>query len=126
MHRRLSEYGIALLLGGVLWAQARLDTTALTPVEPEDSLELRPVAAPLVETDPEPSWNQEADEPEGDRLPMLLRDVKVYLADALIADHHGDTLEVVYILDRIFDLLSEADQIGEKTPAQEEEFQRFE
>ena len=47
------------------------------------------------------------------RLPELLRDVKVLLTDAFIADVMSDTLEVVYNLNRIFDLLSEADQYGE-------------
>ena len=41
------------------------------------------------------------------RLPQLLRDVKVLLTDALIADVWKDTLEVIYTLDRIFDLLTE-------------------
>ncbi len=60
------------------------------------------------------------------RLPQLLRDVKVYLTDAVIADTHGDTLEVIYNLDRIFELLAEADQFGEMTEDDLEEFSRFE
>ena len=48
------------------------------------------------------------------RLPLLLKDVKVLLTDAIIADSQGDTLEVIYNLDRIYELLSEADQLGEK------------
>lgn len=60
------------------------------------------------------------------RLPQLLRDVKVLLSDALIADVMDDTLEVVYTLNRIFDLLTEADQYGEKDDEDQEEFERFE
>lgn len=60
------------------------------------------------------------------RLPLLLRDVKVYLADAIVADVHHDTLEVIYNLDRIFELLTEADQFGEMTEDDLEEFARFE
>jgi len=60
------------------------------------------------------------------RLPQLLRDVKVLLTDALIADVWEDTLEVIYTLDRIFDLLTEADQLGEMNEADREEFKRFE
>ena len=60
------------------------------------------------------------------RLPQLLRDVKILLTDALIADVWGDTLEVIYTLDRIFDLLAEADQLGEMNEADREEFTRFE
>ena len=60
------------------------------------------------------------------RLPQLLQDVKVLLTDALIADVWEDTLEVIYTLDRIFDLLTEADQLGEMNEADREEFKRFE
>lgn len=62
----------------------------------------------------------------GNRLPQLLRDVKVLLSDALIADVQQDTLEVIYNLDRIYELLGEADQLGDKTPEDQEEFDRFE
>ncbi|MEE8437267.1 MAG: lytic transglycosylase domain-containing protein [Candidatus Neomarinimicrobiota bacterium] len=61
-----------------------------------------------------------------DRLPFLLRDVKMLLTDALIADVNDDTLEVIYTLDRINDLLTEADQLGEMTEDDREEFDRFE
>jgi len=61
-----------------------------------------------------------------DRLPDLLRGVKMLLTDALIADVHDDTLEVIYTLDRINDLLTEADQLGEMTEDDREEFERFE
>ena len=59
------------------------------------------------------------------RLPQLLLDVKVLLTEAMIADVHKDTLEVVYYLDNIYDLLGEADQLGEKTTDDQEEFDRF-
>ncbi len=60
------------------------------------------------------------------RLPQLLRDIKVLLTDALIADVWKDTLEVIYTLDRIFDLLAEADQLGEMNEIDRDEFNRFE
>jgi membrane-bound lytic murein transglycosylase D len=60
------------------------------------------------------------------RLPHLLADVKMLLSDAMIADVHGDTLEVIYTLDRIFDLLTEADQLGDMTEDDRDEFDRFE
>ena len=62
----------------------------------------------------------------GNRLPLLLRDVKVLLAEAMIADVNKDTLEVLYSLDRIFELLAEADQFGEMRPQDREEFDRYE
>ena len=62
----------------------------------------------------------------GDRLPQLLRDVKVYLSDAMIADVYQDTNEVLFNLDRIFDLLTEADQLGEMNIDDKDEFDRFE
>ena len=60
------------------------------------------------------------------RLPELLEDVKVLLSDAFISDVMSDTLEVIYSLNRIFDLLSEADQYGEMDDEDQEEFDRFE
>ena len=60
------------------------------------------------------------------RLPELLEDVKVLLSDAFISDVMSDTLEVIYSLNRIFDLLSEADQYGEMDDEDQEEFSRFE
>ena len=60
------------------------------------------------------------------RLPELLRDVKVLLSDAFIADVLSDTLEVIYNLNRIFDLLTEADQYGEMDDEDKDEFDRFE
>ena len=60
------------------------------------------------------------------RLPDLLREAKILLSDAFISDVMNDTLEVVYNLNRIFDLLSEADQYGEMNNEDREEFDRFE
>jgi len=60
------------------------------------------------------------------RFPEILRDVKLLLSDVIIADFHRDTLEVIYTLSRIYDLLMEADQIGEKNLEDQEEFVRFE
>jgi membrane-bound lytic murein transglycosylase D len=61
-----------------------------------------------------------------DRLPQLLRDVKVYLTEAMIANVFQDTNEVIFNLDRIFDLLMEADQLGEMNIDDKDEFDRFE
>lgn len=61
-----------------------------------------------------------------DRLPQLMRDVKVYLTDAIVADVHQDTNEVIFNLDRIFELLAEADQLGEMNLDDQDEFTRFE
>ena len=60
------------------------------------------------------------------RLPDLLKEAKVLLSDAFISDVMNDTLEVVYNLNRIFDLLSEADQYGEMDDEDKDEFDRFE
>ena len=60
------------------------------------------------------------------RFPEILHDVKVLLSEVLIADHHLDTLEVIYNLSRIYDLLMEADQIGDMNQEDQEEFERFE
>ena len=60
------------------------------------------------------------------RLPDLLKEAKILLSDAFISDVMNDTLEVVYNLNRIFDLLSEADQYGEMDDEDKDEFDRFE
>ena len=60
------------------------------------------------------------------RFPEILHDVKLLLSDVIIADFHNDTLEVIFTLSRIYDLLMEADQIGEKNLEDQEEFERFE
>ena len=60
------------------------------------------------------------------RFPEILHDVKILLSEVLIADHHLDTLEVIYNLSRIYDLLMEADQIGDMNQEDQEEFGRFE
>jgi len=59
------------------------------------------------------------------RYPTILRDSKNFMAEAVISDYHGDTLEVIYHLSRIFELLMEADQIGEMNLEDKEEFERF-
>ena len=60
------------------------------------------------------------------RFPEILQDVKILLSEVLIADHHLDTLEVIYNLSRVYDLLMEADQIGDMNQEDQEEFERFE
>ena len=60
------------------------------------------------------------------RFPEILHDVKILLSEVLIADYHLDTLEVIYNLSRIYDLLMEADQIGDMNQEDQEEFERFE
>ena len=60
------------------------------------------------------------------RFPEILHDVKILLSEVLIADYHKDTLEVIFNLSRIYDLLMEADQIGDMNLEDQEEFERFE
>ena len=55
------------------------------------------------------------------RFPEILHDVKILLSEVLIADHHLDTLEVIYNLSRIYDLLMEADQIGDMNQEDQED-----
>ena len=59
------------------------------------------------------------------RLPAILRDAKLLMSEAIISDFNKDTLEVAYILSKIFELLIEADQIGEMDLEDKEEFDRF-
>ncbi len=84
------------------------------------------VALPVPTTESQTIIPQNGITESGNRLPLLLRDVKVLLAEAMMADVNKDTLEVLYSLDRIFELLAEADQLGEMKPQDREEFERYE
>ena len=59
------------------------------------------------------------------RFPAILSDAKNLMSEAVISDFHGDTLEVTFLLNRIFELMMEADQIGEMDLEDHEEFDRF-
>ena len=61
-----------------------------------------------------------------DRFPLILADAKSFFSEAIIADHHGDSLEVLYLLDKIVELLTGAEQLGEMSEDDREEFNRFE
>ena len=65
-------------------------------------------------------------ENQGNRLPLLMHDLKILMAEVIIADVLGDSMEVIYQLDQIFDLLEEAEQFGDMTSEDEDEFNRFE
>ena len=60
------------------------------------------------------------------RFPIILADAKSFFSEAIIADHHGDSLEVLYLLDKIVELLNGAEQLGEMSDDDQEEFSRFE
>ncbi len=59
------------------------------------------------------------------RFPEILRDAKLLMSETVISDFNKDTLEVAFLLSRIFELLMEADQIGEMNLEDKEEFDRF-
>ena len=59
------------------------------------------------------------------RFPELLRDSKLLMAEVIVSDFNKDTLEVAFLLSKIFELLIEADQIGEMNLEDKEEFDRF-
>ena len=46
------------------------------------------------------------------RFPEILRDAKLLMSEVVISDYNKDTLEVAFLLSKIFELLIEADQIG--------------
>jgi len=60
------------------------------------------------------------------RLPLILQDAKRYFVEALIADQHNDTMEVVYLIEKITDLLIEAGQVNGMLEDDQEEYTRFE
>lgn len=59
------------------------------------------------------------------RFPEILRDAKLLMSEVIISDFNKDTLEVAFLLSKIFELLMEADQIGEMNLEDKEEFDRF-
>ena len=84
-----------------------------------------PTEASLTSAVPTVSDSTAALDESRNRYPAILRDSKNFLAESVIADYHGDTLEVIYHLSRIFELMMEADQIGEMNLEDKEEFERF-
>ena len=60
------------------------------------------------------------------RFPLILTDAKSLFAEAVIADHYGDTLEVIFLIDKIVELMEEAEQLGEMSDEDREEYGRFE
>lgn len=66
-----------------------------------------------------------SDESSTDRVTYILNDIKILLTDAIMADINHDTLEVIYILNRIYDLLGEADQSEDQTSPERAELDRF-
>ena len=59
------------------------------------------------------------------RFPEILRDAKLLMSEVIISDFNKDTLEVAFLLSKVFELLMEADQIGEMNLEDKEEFGRF-
>jgi len=59
------------------------------------------------------------------RFPEILSDAKLLMSEIVISDFNKDTLEVAFLLSRVFELMMEADQIGEMNLEDKEEFDRF-
>ena len=55
----------------------------------------------------------------------ILDEAKQFLSDAVIADVNQDTVEVVYNIKRIFDLLSDVEQLGVREELDKIEFEKF-
>ncbi len=60
------------------------------------------------------------------RFPLILSDAKSFFSESIIADHHGDSLEVLFLLDKIIELLNAAEELGDMTEDDQIEFNRFE
>ena len=61
----------------------------------------------------------------GNRISSILDEAKQFLSDAVIADVNEDTVEVVYNIKRIFDLLSDVEQLGVREELDKIEFEKF-
>ena len=59
------------------------------------------------------------------RITSILDEAKQFLSDAIIADVNSDTVEVVYNIKKVFDLLSDVEQIGVREELDKIEFEKF-
>ncbi len=59
------------------------------------------------------------------RITSILDEAKQFLSDAIIADVNKDTVEVVYNIKKVFDLLSDVEQIGVREELDKIEFEKF-
>lgn len=59
------------------------------------------------------------------RITSVLDEAKQFLSDAIIADVNLDTVEVVYNIKKVFDLLSDVEQIGVREELDKIEFEKF-
>ena len=59
------------------------------------------------------------------RITSVLDEARQFLSDAIIADVNSDTVEVVYNIKKVFDLLSDVEQIGVREELDKIEFEKF-
>ena len=59
------------------------------------------------------------------RITSILDEAKQFLSDAIIADVNQDTVEVVYNIKKVFDLMSDVEQIGVREELDKIEFEKF-
>ena len=59
------------------------------------------------------------------RITSILDEAKQFLSDAIIADVNSDTVEVVYNIKKVFDLMSDVEQIGVREELDKIEFEKF-
>ena len=59
------------------------------------------------------------------RITSILDEAKQFLSDAIIADVNQDTVEVVYNIKKVFDLLTDVEQIGVREELDKIEFEKF-
>jgi membrane-bound lytic murein transglycosylase D len=59
------------------------------------------------------------------RITSILDEAKQFLSDAIIADVNFDTVEVVYNIKKVFDLMSDVEQLGVREELDKIEFEKF-
>ena len=59
------------------------------------------------------------------RITSILDEAKQFLSDAIIADVNLDTVEVVYNIKKVFDLMSDVEQLGVREELDKIEFEKF-
>ena len=99
-------------------------TKALLGSEAKSISSVFPSASVFTTATTDTTSNNAVDETRN-RFPEILKDAKLLMSEVIISDFNKDTLEVAFLLSKIFELLIEADQIGEMNLEDKEEFGRF-
>ena len=122
---RLSFTSLSILAGTASWLFSAVPQTPDSTIIDSTIIKISDVTIDSVEISSDLEQSIHHIDP-GKGFSFILSDVKGLFAEALISDQHNDTLEVIYLIDKIVVLLNQAEQLGEMSGEDQEEFSRFE